>query len=157
METTRRQILQALGVTIASTPLVPFVPGSESAAEAQTCVLAATETIGPYPNHSTFLRQDIREGRPGLPLQVVLTVVNTSANCAPLSGASVDIWQCDATGYYSEYSQPGYNGTGQTYLRGTQVTDANGQVTFTTIYPGWYQAASRISTFKSATAARPLK
>lgn len=49
------------------------------------------------------------------------------------------IWQCDATGYYSEYSQPGYDGTGQTYLRGTQVSDANGQVTFTTIYPGWYQ------------------
>jgi hypothetical protein len=71
LDTTRRQILQALGVTIASTPLVPFVPGSESVAEAQTCVLAASETIGPYPNHSTFLRQDIREGRPGLALQLL--------------------------------------------------------------------------------------
>jgi protocatechuate 3,4-dioxygenase beta subunit len=139
MDTTRRQILQALGVTIASTPLVPFVPGSDSAAEAQTCVLTATETIGPYPNHTAFNRQDIREGRPGLALQVALTIVNTSANCAPLAGASVEIWQCDATGYYSEYSQPGYDGTGATYLRGMQVSDANGQVTFTTIYPGWYQ------------------
>jgi hypothetical protein len=79
METTRRQILQALGVTLASTPLAPFVPGAESVAEAQTCVQTATETIGPYPNHTAFLRQDIREGRPGLPLQVVLTVVNTSS------------------------------------------------------------------------------
>jgi hypothetical protein len=61
METTRRQILQALGVTIASTPLAPLVPGAQAAAEAQTCVLTATETIGPYPNHTAFNRQDIRE------------------------------------------------------------------------------------------------
>src|SRR4030095_331608 len=27
----------------------------------------------------------------------------------------------------------------QTYLRGIQTTNASGQVTFTTIYPGWYQ------------------
>src|SRR4029079_18908518 len=45
---------------------------------------------------------------------------------------------CDASGNYSEYSQPGYDGTGKTFLRGLQTADANGQVTFTTIYPGWY-------------------
>src|SRR5207253_77450 len=83
-------------------------------------------------------RRDVREGRDGLPLTLVLTVVNTKSNCAPLTGAAVEIWQCDAGGHYSEYSQPGYNGTGQTFLRGLQVTDANGQVTFQTIYPGWY-------------------
>ena len=44
----------------------------------------------------------------------------------------------DRRGNYSEYAQPGYDGTGQTFLRGLQVTDANGQVTFATIYPGWY-------------------
>ena len=55
---------------------------------------------------------------------------STSSSCAvPLSSAAVEIWQCDASGNYSEYSQPGYNGTGQTFLPGLQMTDANGQVT----------------------------
>jgi protocatechuate 3,4-dioxygenase beta subunit len=59
----------------------------------------------------------VTEGKPGLP---------------------VEIWHCDAAGEYSEYSQPGFNGVGQTFLRGVQTTDASGQVSFTTIYPGWY-------------------
>jgi len=50
----------------------------------------------------------------------------------------VDVWQCDAQGRYSEYSQPGYDGRGDTFLRGIQTTDASGRVTFTTVYPGWY-------------------
>jgi protocatechuate 3,4-dioxygenase beta subunit len=55
--------------------------------------------------------------------------------CAPLANANVEIWQCDATGNYSEYGSQ----TTRTYLRGMQTTDANGQVSFMTIYPGWYQ------------------
>src|SRR2546422_507266 len=58
---------------------------------------------------------------------------------AALANANVEIWQCDASGNYSEYAQPGYNGTGQTFLRGLQSTDAEGRATFKTIYPGWYQ------------------
>lgn len=109
------------------------------------CVEAATETRGPYPdttgmiNNQAFYRQDVREGRPGLALTLVLTVVNVRNACAPLPSAAIEIWQCDADGHYSEYAQPGYNGTGQTFLRGLQVTNANGSATFTTIYPGWYQ------------------
>jgi protocatechuate 3,4-dioxygenase beta subunit len=89
-------------------------------------------------NNSAFFRRDITEGKPGIPLTLTLTVVNVSSACAAVSGLQVEIWQCDATGNYSEYSQPGFNGTGQTFLRGVQTTDANGQVTFNTIYPGWY-------------------
>jgi protocatechuate 3,4-dioxygenase beta subunit len=89
-------------------------------------------------SNTAFYRQDIREGRSGLPLTLALTIVNTKNSCAALAGAAVEIWQCDADGHYSEYAQPGYNGTGQTFLRGLQVTDATGQVTFTTVYPGWY-------------------
>ena len=81
----------------------------------------------------------IREGRPGLSLTLTINVVNTSNACAPVTGAAVDIWQCDASGNYSEYAQPGYAGTGQTFLRGIQVTDPSGRVAFTTIFPGWYQ------------------
>jgi protocatechuate 3,4-dioxygenase beta subunit len=89
-------------------------------------------------NNSAFLRRDITEGKSGLPLTLTLTIVNVNSNCVAVSGANVEIWQCDAAGRYSEYSQPGYDGSGQTFLRGIQTTDANGQVTFTTIYPGWY-------------------
>lgn len=90
-------------------------------------------------NNAAFLRQDVTEGRSGVALTLAMTIVNAASGCAPLSGANVEIWQCDAEGRYSEYAQPGYNGTGQTFLRGLQTTDATGQVRFRTIYPGWYQ------------------
>jgi len=109
-----------------------------------SCAVTATETAGPYPdimgmlNNPAFNRRDITEGKSGTPLSLVLTIVNASSGCALVTAAAVEIWQCDAAGNYSEYSQPGFNGVGQTFLRGVQTTDAAGQVTFTTIYPGWY-------------------
>ena len=133
------------GVCGGSTTSPTITGGSSSGGTSSaTCVVAPTETEGPYPdklgmiNNSAFFRRDITEGRTGLPLTLTLTVVNTNSSCAAVSNANVEIWQCDAAGAYSEYSQPGYDGTGQTFLRGLQVSDANGQVTFTTIYPGWY-------------------
>ena len=111
---------------------------------AASCVVTPEETAGPYPdrtgmlNSPAFFRRDVTEGKPGLPLTLAITVVNVRNSCAPLADAAVEIWQCDAAGNYSEYSQPGFNGTGQTFLRGLQTTDAGGKVTFSTIYPGWY-------------------
>ena len=58
-----------------------------------------------------------------------------SNDCSPIAGANVEIWQCDAAGNYSQYGTQ----TAQTYLRGIQTTNANGEVTFVTVYPGWYQ------------------
>ena len=72
---------------------------------------------------------------PAPTLTLTIKVVNVNAACAAVSGANVEIWQCDATGNYSEYGSQ----TTQTYLRGIQTTNSNGEVTFTTIYPGWYQ------------------
>src|SRR5712672_105922 len=78
---------------------------------------------GPYPdqtgmlNNPGFFRQDITEGRSGLSVTLALTIVNVNNACAALANANVEIWQCDASGNYSEYAQPGYNGTGQTFLR----------------------------------------
>jgi len=89
-------------------------------------------------NNPAFFRRDITEGKPGLPLALAITVVNVRSSCAPLVDAVVEIWQCDAAGNYSEYSQPGFNGTGQTFLRGLQTADASGTVAFSTVYPGWY-------------------
>jgi protocatechuate 3,4-dioxygenase beta subunit len=94
-----------------------------------------TETIGPYPSLTDLIRSDIREGRSGTALTLTLTVVDSSENCAPVENVQVEIWQCDAAGNYSQYGTQ----TAQTYLRGIQATNSSGQVTFTTIFPGWYQ------------------
>ena len=111
-----------------------------------SCAASPTETSGPYPydlsGNSAIFRTDITEGKTGIPLSLTLTIVNSNNSCAAISGARVDIWHCDKDGYYSEYNEPGYLGTedntGKTFLRGIQLSDANGQVKFTTIYPGWY-------------------
>jgi protocatechuate 3,4-dioxygenase beta subunit len=155
----RREALAALGaasvavaIGCASSPTSPSTTSSSSSSGGTTgstsgtttCAVTPEETAGPYPdrigmlNNDAYFRQDITEGKSGLSLALTMTVVNVKTNCSPVSGANVEIWQCDASGNYSEYSQPGYNGTGQTFLRGLQTTDADGRVTFRTIYPGWY-------------------
>jgi protocatechuate 3,4-dioxygenase beta subunit len=99
------------------------------------CAVTPSETAGPFPSLTDLIRSDIREGKSGATLTLTITVVNTNDSCNPVSGANVEIWQCDAAGNYSQYG----NQTAQTYLRGIQTTNASGEVTFTTIYPGWYQ------------------
>jgi protocatechuate 3,4-dioxygenase beta subunit len=121
-----------------------MTPTTGTGAVTGACVVAAEETAGPYPDrlgmlsNPAFFRRDIREGRSGAPLNLTLTITSVRSGCSPVANANVEIWQCDASGNYSEYAQPGYNGTGQTFLRGLQTTDANGTVVFTTVYPGWY-------------------
>ncbi len=110
------------------------------------CIASPQETDGPYPydlsKNSSIFRTDITEGKTGVPLNLILTIVNSNNNCSAIEGARVDIWHCDKDGYYSEYNVTGYlgtqNNTGKTFCRGIQLSDAGGQVKFTTIYPGWY-------------------
>jgi protocatechuate 3,4-dioxygenase beta subunit len=71
----------------------------------------------------------------GVPLVVELTIVDTATGCAPLEGAAVYIWQCDRDGQYSMYSKGAVN---ENYLRGVQVADPSGRVSFTSIFPGDY-------------------
>src|SRR6266498_2284580 len=99
------------------------------------CAVTPTETVGPFPSLTDIFRSDIREGKPGTLLTLTVKVVNVNAGCAALPDANVEIWHVDATGNYPEYGSQ----TAATYLRGIQTSDANGEVTFTTIYPGWYQ------------------
>jgi protocatechuate 3,4-dioxygenase beta subunit len=108
------------------------------------CVLVPSETAGPYPLPAALelvglVRSDIREDKPGVPLTLLLTLVDVNQSCDPIAGAAVYVWHCDKDGAYSGYSSAA-NGDhlGETFLRGTQVTDADGRVSFTTIYPGWY-------------------
>ncbi len=71
-----------------------------------------------------------------MPLSLTLTVLDSGKGCAPLTGSQVDIWHCNAAGVYSD--QAAQNTTTVQWLRGYQVTDATGRVTFATIVPGWY-------------------
>jgi protocatechuate 3,4-dioxygenase beta subunit len=149
----RRTLLQSLGLAgVAS--LIPFQGTKASQAAIAKlkkemllpdggCVLVPTETAGPYPwpsdgmtlsTDTTFYRQNMAEDRTGLPLAITFTVVNINNNCAPVLNAAVVAWHCDKDGNYSEFG----NSVGKTFLRGIQMTDANGNVTFKTIYPGWY-------------------
>ena len=78
----------------------------------------------------------------GTPLNVAFKVSRVSgAGCAPLAGAFVDLWQCDALGVYSGVTDANglFETRGKKFLRGYQVSDAAGRVEFRTIYPGWYQ------------------
>ena len=107
------------------------------------CTVAPTETEGPFPTHtpSSYVRSDITDGRTGYALTAKISITNSSKSCAALAGVLVDIWHCDAEGNYSEYGGSGMQSTNYTsvhFLRGRQTTDSNGQVTFTSIFPGWY-------------------
>jgi len=115
------------------------------------------ETAGPYPGDgsnsnsggvvnalalSGIVRSDIRTSfagasgtAAGVPLLVNLRLVNTKSSCADLAGYAIYLWHCDRDGRYSMYSS---GVTNQNYLRGVQETDASGEVTFTTIFPGCY-------------------
>jgi protocatechuate 3,4-dioxygenase beta subunit len=98
-----------------------------------SCVLAPEQTEGPYYVEDAAVRRNVTEGKPGVPLTLVLTVVNV-ATCRAIKGAAVEIWHCDAGGVYS-----GVQGDTGMFLRGVQRTDAKGVALFRTIYPGWYQ------------------
>jgi protocatechuate 3,4-dioxygenase beta subunit len=98
--------------------------------DAARCTRTAEETEGPFYFEVDRVRSDIREGRDGAPLRLGVRVRDLANGCDPIPNAVVDVWHCDATGSYSE--------PGETYLRGLQVTNRDGIVEFTTIYPGWY-------------------
>lgn len=114
-----------------STTTTTTTTGTTNAA----CAVTPQETAGPFPSLTDLIRSDIRENKSGTVLTLTIKVVNVNASCAAVPSANVEIWQCDAGGNYSEYGTQ----TAQTYLRGIQTTNSNGEVTFTTIYPGWYQ------------------
>lgn len=120
-----------------------------------TCTVYATETNGPYPADGTntssgstsnvltvsgVIRSDIRTSfvgsttaATGVPVTFTITVVDANNGCAPLANYAIYMWHCDQLGRYSLYDLPA-----ESYLRGLQVTNASGQVTFTTIFPGCY-------------------
>lgn len=125
------------------------------------CVLTSTQTEGPFYFPSPE-RVNITEGRPGKAYELNLQVLN-HPDCTPVEGAIVEIWHCDAEGNYSGYPEEMGHDSWKTlmffmdnmpeeeekfhidpteetkYLRGLQRTNAEGWVTFETIFPGWYE------------------
>ncbi|HZQ11050.1 MAG TPA: intradiol ring-cleavage dioxygenase [Anaerolineae bacterium] len=123
-----------------------------------SCIVRPELTEGPYFVDEKLNRSDIRSDpsdgtvKEGAPLNLTVRVSQISnSGCVPLAGAQVDVWHCDALGVYSDVSDPGFNTKGKKYLRGYQVTDANGVANFTTIYPGWYQGRAVHIHFKIRT------
>lgn len=104
-----------------------------------TATASPALTEGPYYKTGNFTRSDITEGVAGMPMTLTITVVDT--NCKPIPNATVDIWHANALGQYSGVTDPkeGCATCGNaTFLRGSQTTNAQGQVTFQTVFPGWY-------------------
>jgi protocatechuate 3,4-dioxygenase beta subunit len=114
------------------------------AAQAATKSCSPTQAIeeGPYYLSSTPTRSDVTDGQEGKSITLAFTVVDTA--CKPIKGARVDIWYANAQGLYSGVANQGDDlGAGVNsgnFLRGTQITNAKGVVTFKGIYPGWYPA-----------------
>ena len=157
----RREVLTVLGASG-----LALLAGGTHEALARTgsrrrvpaCVARPEQTAGPYFVDTKLKRSDIRsdatsgEVKEGVPLDLVLAVSALGAGaCAPLAGAHVDIWHCDAMGVYSGVEDPGFKTVGQTFLRGYQLTDDAGEVRFRTIYPGWYQGRAVHIHFKIRT------
>ena len=86
--------------------------GTTGGSTNSACAVTPTETVGPFPSLTDLIRSDIREGKAGTPVTLTITVVNSSNNCSPVAGANVEIWQCDASGNYSQYGSQ----SAQTYF-----------------------------------------
>ncbi|MFG2554403.1 intradiol ring-cleavage dioxygenase [Streptomyces sp. NPDC048581] len=141
----------AFADTSTTTTTTDGAAASATASESSGCMtLMSSVTEGPYYLDNALVRKDITEGKSGVPLTLRLTVVDATDGCTPVKGAAVEIWHCDAWGYYSGYttanpggsapaeSEDGSTANDNTYLRGYQIANANGVVKFETIFPGWY-------------------
>ena len=129
-----------------------------------SCIATPQQTEGPYfvdeHLHRADIRSDPSDGsiKEGLPLTLDMRVFSVSkTGCKPLAGAVVDIWHCDAQGIYSDVMDSGFNTVGKKFLRGYQMTDTNGGVHFTTIYPGWYPGRTVHIHFKIRTAPKTMQ
>jgi protocatechuate 3,4-dioxygenase beta subunit len=124
------------------------------------CIVRPAQTEGPYFVDEKLERSDIRSDprngavSEGALLRLAFRVSRLDgASCAPLRGALVDVWQCDALGVYSDVkdTEGRFDTRGQKFLRGHQVTNAEGVAEFRTVYPGWYEGRTVHIHFKIRT------
>jgi len=114
-------------------------------ATSASCSASLEGEEGPYfvdDSASGYLRSNIlsnldgTDTQTGVPLTLTVYVFDSKNGCAAMQGVQVDIWHCNAAGVYSAESSE--STSSQSWLRGYQLTDATGKVSFTTILPGWY-------------------
>lgn len=127
--------LSAVGASLA---------GGRALAQTARCMLTENAGEGPFYFDPGLVRSNVVDDSPGVPLRIAIQVTRAS-DCATLAAARVDLWQANGVGLYSGYTnQPGVGDVdaglaeGQSWLRGTQLTDGDGWVRFDTIYPSWY-------------------
>ncbi|AWM28920.1 MAG: intradiol ring-cleavage dioxygenase [Sinorhizobium fredii] len=106
------------------------------------CIATLAQTLGPCHTSNVPIRSDVTDGVTGLPTRISLRLVE-AATCKPVEGADVEIWHADARGVYSGEAAAMCNADdaearATSFLRGRQISDANGVVSFLTVYPGWY-------------------
>ena len=152
----RRTVIRAgAGAALAASALTGTGPAvaqdemtSTAVATPDVCILTPELMEGPFWLDHELIRTDITQARAGVPLDLKIQVLDPNS-CLAIEHAAVDIWHCDALGYYSgiAVNQPGQGDPvpedlasipTDTFLRGVQLTDADGAVQFKTIYPGWY-------------------
>ena len=159
----RRRMLSLLGAGAGALTLAACGTDSDSSATttassgstapaSDTLLEIPDETNGPYPadgtngpdilDQSGVVRRDITSSfgdatgvADGVPLTFSFTVLDMANDNAPFAGAAVYAWHCDAEGGYSMYSSGMEN---VNYLRGVQVADSDGTVTFNSVFPGCY-------------------
>ncbi len=140
----RKKFLKKGAVGVGSIIAIPTMFSSCKKADdfdPAACAESATETAGPFPikTPADFVRENIIGDRAGIPLMITLNIQNINNNCSPIQGALVDVWHCDADGNYSQYNgQLDGNFTNNNFLRGRQTTNAGGNASFISIFPGWY-------------------
>jgi protocatechuate 3,4-dioxygenase beta subunit len=161
---TRRELVVLFGASgVAALAHKLSAQSGATPSSAAACVVQPQQTEGPYFVDEKLLRSDIRPDpitgavSPGASLALALNVsqVRADGSCAPLPGAQVDVWQCDAMGAYSDVKDRNFDTTGRKFLRGHQITDTSGSARFVTIYPGWYPGRAVHIHFKIRTAAAP--
>jgi len=143
----RRDMLKRLGLAgigglagtswLSNVALATTASGATLDLSAVDCVLTPSVTEGPYYFDANQVRSDITESRGGVPFRLSIGVVNVD-ECLPIGNAIVDLWHCDALGLYSGYNQPAGDMRGEDFMRGIQLTNAQGVATFDTVFPGWY-------------------
>ncbi len=148
---TRRRVLSLLGLSAGALALAACAPTTTGTGTSTSAGEIPDETAGPYPGdgsngpdileQSGIIRSDIRSSldggttATGVPMTLTLTVLDMANNDAPFTDAAVYVWHCDSSGGYSMYSASIEN---ETYLRGVQVADTAGTVTFTSVFPACY-------------------
>jgi protocatechuate 3,4-dioxygenase beta subunit len=132
----RKQFIKKSMYGFGSLSLVPFIACTQESTTSIGCNRSPSETSGPFPIKSpnTLKLVNIIADRTGVPLTIKIFVKDSANACLAREGVFVDIWHCDKDGNYSEYG----SSASKHFLRGRQLTDQTGLVTFSSIYPGWY-------------------